>query len=1361
MNRLASVFDIMRRSVWSHNQLYAVGSLILLYLFLPILWDVSLSQLGPAVVNSSTASTWRIVDSVQAAPVEQLKAITAGRNHTCALTVNGGVKCWGVNFYGQLGDGTTVDHLIPQDVNGLTSGVSAISAGQFHTCALMTSGGIRCWGRNAYGQLGDGTLTDRLTPVDVLGLAGGVKAVTAGSFHSCALTNSDGIKCWGSNFDGELGDGTTLQRLTPVDVSGLTSGVDKVVAGNFHTCAVTVAGGLQCWGNNLAGQLGDGTQLSRLTPTAVNGLNSSIASVVISNADSSTASYTCAITTVGSVKCWGDNRFGQLGDGTVLAHLTPVAVNGLSGAVSAIAAGEGHTCALITNGSVQCWGDNAFGELGDGTKLNHLTPIVVSGLATSISGLALGRQHTCAVTTTNRMQCWGNNQNGELGNGFRSSLSSPSLVSSLGATVRRIAGGREHSCAVTNTGNIACWGNNNKGQLGDGSQTSHFAPTIISGLANISSVTTGFDYSCAVTTSGAVKCWGNNAQGELGDGTTIDKASPVNVVNLSSNVSTVVAGDGHTCALLGDGSVKCWGNNFFGQLGTNDLQGNWPTPRALVSLRGVVNIAAGNAHTCAVLTGGSLKCWGRNWKGQVGDGTTTDQFMPTNVTGLNSGVSAVALGEDHTCALLLNGSVKCWGNNDEGQLGDGTQTLRLTPVDVTGVSSGVLAISAGQDHTCALLASGSVMCWGRNWEGQLGLGRLSANSPIPVTVPNLSNAVTLLDAGHQHTCVIENESGAKCWGSNSEGQLGNGKAGYAIIPEYVDDGITSPTPHAPIADNQAVTTSEDTPLNLTLTGSDADGDALTFTLLTQPQHGLLAGAPPNLNYTPAANYYGVDSFTFKANDGRADSNIATVSLTVTPINDAPDTTITTQPANPSTSSDATFGFTGNDVEGNVLTFACALDSAPFTSCVTPVTYHNLSNALHTFQVRATDSQSATDPTPALYAWTVNVTQPSDLIFADGFEAGNLTAWSTSVTDGGNLSVSSAAALVGSRGLQALINDNNPLFLSDETPNAEPHYRARFVFDPNTITMKSGDAHYLFYGYQGATKVILRIEFRFYKGAYQLRAALLNDSTTWKTSSWLPITDAPHTLELDWRASASPTAKNGALTFWIDNVQKANLTGIDNDTRRIDRVQLGAIAGIDTGTRGSDYFDAFESRRQSYIGPTIFAALTQSFAPNTEMDASSLTVTPLTTTVQQATDEAVLLSDTDYFAIRVRRPIQTARPAIIADLQPFNATELPDGYTMLGDSFKLTRTASAGLGLAQLAQPFTLTLSFHDLPVDANLATLSLQQWNVATEQWEVMPAQINPTEQTLTILLTAPGSFAIFQPETSGSYHLYLPAISQ
>jgi alpha-tubulin suppressor-like RCC1 family protein len=257
----------------------------------------------------------------------------------------------------------------------------------------------------------------------------------------------------------------------------------------------------------------------------------------------------------------------------------------------------------------------------------------------------------------------------------------------------------------------------------------------------------------------------------------------VDVVGLSGEVNTMSAGYEYTCALLSSGGVKCWGVNLYGNLG-NGSTISVSTPVDVSGLSsGVIAISAGRNHTCALLSSGGVKCWGDDMYGDLGDGKHQQENQPVDVSGLSSGVIAVSAGGNHTCALLSSGGVKCWGNNAWGQLGDGTRDNKFIPVDVSGLStSGVVAISAGGSHTCALLSSGGVKCWGINEFGQLGKGESNGSeilkdnlfSTIPIDVVGLSSGVTAISAGGAHTCALMNSSGIKCWGDNFSGQLGNG-----------------------------------------------------------------------------------------------------------------------------------------------------------------------------------------------------------------------------------------------------------------------------------------------------------------------------------------------------------------------------------------------------------------------------------------------------------------------------------------------------------------------------------------------------------------------------------------------------------
>jgi alpha-tubulin suppressor-like RCC1 family protein len=294
----------------------------------------------------------------------------------------------------------------------LREGEARLAAGANHACQVRSGGSVRCWGVNASGQLGDGSTANRLIPVPVNGLTNAV-AITADVIHSCALVADGTARCWGSNISGRLGDGTTVTRATPVAVTGLTNAV-AIAAGSAHTCAVRTDTNVLCWGNNLGGQLGDGTTTSRLVPTQV-----TTASVV---AIASGFGHTCTTLANGVAQCWGDGRAGQLGNGVLAISTEPVTVTGGGGGVSrkSVAAGGRHTCASRASSLVSCWGDNVTGQVGDGTTVDRLTPVNVGG-ANPLSGLVgvtTGLFHSCALRNDGIARCWGNNNPfGQLGDG--------------------------------------------------------------------------------------------------------------------------------------------------------------------------------------------------------------------------------------------------------------------------------------------------------------------------------------------------------------------------------------------------------------------------------------------------------------------------------------------------------------------------------------------------------------------------------------------------------------------------------------------------------------------------------------------------------------------------------------------------------------------------------------------------------------------------------------------------------------------------------------------------------------------------------------------------------------------------------
>ena len=285
--------------------------------------------------------------------------VSEGGDHSCALTQTGGAKCWGQGTSGQIGDGLGLDQFTPQDVSGLTSGVRGVASGKNHSCAVLTTGAAKCWGEGDYGQVGDGNLGNELTPVDVITLSSGVASVSCGGNHSCALLNDGTVRCWGRGSSGQIGNGQFDTELTPVAVVGLSRAAIALTTGDKHTCALLDNNTVQCWGEGIDGQLGNGGNTIQPNPVAVSGIANAIAIAA-------GGAHTCALLDTGDVQCWGDGADGRLGDGDTGTHLSPVSVSSLSGVVVAIGVGAATSCALLATGAAQCWGDAGAGIVGDG-----------------------------------------------------------------------------------------------------------------------------------------------------------------------------------------------------------------------------------------------------------------------------------------------------------------------------------------------------------------------------------------------------------------------------------------------------------------------------------------------------------------------------------------------------------------------------------------------------------------------------------------------------------------------------------------------------------------------------------------------------------------------------------------------------------------------------------------------------------------------------------------------------------------------------------------------------------------------------------------------------------------------------------
>lgn len=654
-------------------------------------------------------------------------------------------------------------------------GVSALNATTTygHACGVRSDGTLWCWGSNANGQLGDGTVVAKTYPVRI-GTADNWSHVATGDIHSCATRTDGSLWCWGNN-GGRLGDGTTTQRTAPVRV-GVDNDWFMVAAGNAHTCAIKTTGTLWCWGVNGSGQLGQGNTTTRTTPFQVGTLNTWSSVVATRN------NATCATRNDGTLWCWGANTTGNLGQGNTTTSTSPVQVGAGVTTWSELAAGHGHVCATRTDGTLWCWGRNSNSQLGDASTTQRNAPVQVGAAIGSWSRLAAGGEHTCATRTSGELYCWGKNAYGQVGDGTTTLRNAPTRVGTATDWVR-LGAGPEHTCASKVDGTLHCWGWNTFGQLGSTGTTNVMKPVrALTGATGVSTSDQG--HSCATLANGTTSCWGWNATYYmLGDGTAVNKTRPVQVVGGITNWTRPIDGFGryHTCAHRADNRLSCWGRSVYGVLG-NASTATAQTPVDVVGGTVWSRAAAGYYHMCGVRTNGTLWCWGYNNYGQVGNGTTgTGNISSPVQVGTVTTWSDVAAGQYFTCGLRANGTLWCWGLNNYSQVGDGTTTTRTSPVQIGTASWSDIA--AGQQHACGIQTNGRLYCWGRNDYGRLGTGNTTIQrTPFLVDANSTWSQVT---TGYTYSCGIKTDGSLWCWGYNVYGQLGVGDVTQRTVPTRV------------------------------------------------------------------------------------------------------------------------------------------------------------------------------------------------------------------------------------------------------------------------------------------------------------------------------------------------------------------------------------------------------------------------------------------------------------------------------------------------------------------------------------------------------------------------------------------------
>jgi alpha-tubulin suppressor-like RCC1 family protein len=816
--------------------------------------------LGPAARAAPAAG-------VTAPPV--MAVVSAGLDHHGCAVADGRLYCWGADNWGALGDGSTSGYSgapVAVDTSGVLAGktMTAVSVGDAGSaCALDSAGAAYCWGRDLEGDLGDsgGSSVSGL-PVAVY--TGGALAgktltqISAGHGQVCALDSAGAAYCWGFDLYGQAGVGYKIDSTSPqaVDTRGVLAGktLTQISAGRLHSCALDTGGAAYCWGNSANGELGDGPRTKpAFAPAAVDATGALAGKTLtqISAGDD----LTCALDSEGAAYCWGDNIYGELGDGSTGGYAdVPVAVDA-GGALAGktlvrISAGAGHACALDTAGRAYCWGTDISGELGDGTTAGSDVPVAVdtSGVLAgqAISQISAGGGRTCAVDTTSTIYCWGSDQKGQLGDASASgghsdvpvtvAVQVPASVNAApgyttatvswtapvfrnhrtltGYTATAAPGGQACTTSATvTTCTIYRLAGATSYQVTVAANTatedsgSHIPVTVTPrGSGAISAGSS----SCAVE-SGHAWCWGSNDHGQLGDAGTANRHVPAAVHSTGvlagrhKILSQIASSTGDfSCAADTAGAAYCWGRNEDGQLGDATAGGFTDAPRSvdtqgLPAGKTLAQVVTGGSHACALDSAGAAYCWGANNKGQLGtghSGGSASAPQPVDTRGVLAGktLTQITAGGDHACALDTAGTAYCWGADTYGELGDGHAGGSSSVPVIVHASGGQAArvltqITAGGDHTCALDAAGTAWCWGRNNDGQLGHpGTGQTADPLAVSTAGALDGKTLLQvtAGFYDTCALDTAGAAYCWGDNSDGQLGDQHTANAVVPARVD-----------------------------------------------------------------------------------------------------------------------------------------------------------------------------------------------------------------------------------------------------------------------------------------------------------------------------------------------------------------------------------------------------------------------------------------------------------------------------------------------------------------------------------------------------------------------------------------------
>jgi len=583
--------------------------------------------------------------------------IDAGYDHTCGVTGAGGLYCWGRNQAGQLGDDSSWDRTGPQRVASDVS-FAQVSAGDRSTCAVSTRGELYCWGDNTFGQLGTGDLSASRHPRRSASSRRYLE-VAVGKNTACALRTDGVVECWGNEQHGALGLASFGNRsiTQPTPIRGGHRFVSLTVGSSPHACGITSTGSPLCWGTNFDGALGNGSMHSAAEPQPVAGGHRLVAIHAGRH-------VSCGINEGGELLCWGRPADGVLGQDVLTNAPAPMRLQGLPRAEQVLTGPWGWQCAILQgSGDLQCWG--GWGPLVH--KNERWRP---SLQIPAMAQVTLGNNHLCGIHRQDgELRCYGHAERGALGHGMTQGwVGSEGVRVRLDEPIAQVKAGQHYTCALTEDGRVFCWGANEHGQLGDGTFIDRPLPGPVShGSLRFIHLEVGEDRACAISSAQELWCWGGGIRAPIGDGGRAARTRPVQVAKGMKVQAVALGGGAHSCLVNEAGQAYCWGASWRGQLGSS-VRGDQLLPIRVPLQESLTSLMLAGSFSCGLTKQGRLICWGENLSGQLGTGSFSESEAPTPVTGNHRFVS-VSAGWRHICATDEQGTVFCWGDNSNGLLG--------------------------------------------------------------------------------------------------------------------------------------------------------------------------------------------------------------------------------------------------------------------------------------------------------------------------------------------------------------------------------------------------------------------------------------------------------------------------------------------------------------------------------------------------------------------------------------------------------------------------------------------------------------------------------------------------------------------